>query len=94
MASVINNIIQKGKAEGILEAEERFKQKEKQWYKEKNALNKERNALETENGEMISTFVIIAQKLMLNHGLSARQACDQLGYSANIRKKVLPFLMS
>ncbi|WP_302608045.1 hypothetical protein, partial [uncultured Dubosiella sp.] len=87
MASVINNIIQKGKAEGILEAEERFKQKEKQWYKEK-------NALETENGEMISTFVIIAQKLMLNHGLSARQACDQLGYSANIRKKVLPFLMS
>ncbi|WP_290138685.1 hypothetical protein [uncultured Dubosiella sp.] len=87
MASVINNIIQKGKAEGILEAEERFKQKEKQWYKEK-------NALETENGEMISTFVIIAQKLMLNNGLSARQACDQLGYSANIRKKVLPFLMS
>ncbi len=87
MASVINDIIQKGKAEGILEAEERFKQKEKQWYKEK-------NALETENGEMISTFVIIAQKLMLNHGLSARQACDQLGYPANIRKKVLPFLMS
>ncbi len=87
MASVINNIIQKGKAEGILEAEERFKQKEKQWYKEK-------NALETENGEMISTFVIIAQKLMLNHGLSARQACDQLGYSDNIRKKVLPFLIS
>ncbi|WP_290148129.1 hypothetical protein [uncultured Dubosiella sp.] len=87
MASVINNIIQKGKAEGRREAEERFKQKEKQWYKEK-------NALETENGEMISTFVIIAQKLMLNHGLSARQACDQLGYSANIRKKVLPFLMS
>ncbi|WP_289186544.1 hypothetical protein [uncultured Dubosiella sp.] len=87
MASVINNIIQKGKAEGRREAEKRFKQKEKQWYKEK-------NALETENGEMISTFVIIAQKLMLNHGLSARQACDQLGYSANIRKKVLPFLMS
>nr|WP_304969030.1 hypothetical protein [uncultured Dubosiella sp.] len=87
MASVINNIIQKGKAEGILEAEERFKQKEKQWYKEK-------NALETENGEMISTFVIIAQKFMLNHGLSARQACDQLGYSDNIRKKVLPFLIS
>ena len=94
MASVINNIIQKGKAEGRREAE-------KQWYKEKNALNKEkialnkeRNALKTENGEMISTFVIIAQKLMLNHGLSARQACDQLGYSANIRKKVLPFLIS
>ena len=51
MASVINNIIQKGKAEGRREAE-------KQWYKEKNALNKEkialnkeRNALKTENGE-------------------------------------------
>ncbi len=45
-------------------------------------------------GQMTSTLVVLAQQKMVSEELTAEQACDALGYSDDIRKLVLPYLVS
>lgn len=99
MASVIAHILERGerigeqrgekrgRQLGFQEAERKFERKEKEW-------NKQLHDLTREHNEMISTFVILAQKRMVEQGLSASEALDQLGYPETIRAKVLPFLVN
>lgn len=85
MSSVIAHIEERGRREGILEAEKQFLAEKKSWNQEKKNLTQERD-------EMLFTLVILAQKTMIKLGCSAQNACAQLGYSDSICQKVLPFL--
>ena len=99
MSSVIAHIEERGRREGILEAKKQFMAEKKIWDLEKKSWNQEKKSwsqekkdLTQESGEMLSTLVILAQKTMIELGCSAQNACTQLGYSASICQKVLPFL--
>ena len=81
MSSVIAHIEKRGRREA-----------EKQFLAEKKSWSQEKKDLTQESGEMLFTLVILAQKTMIELGCSAQNACTQLGYSASICQKVLPFL--
>ena len=92
MASVIAHILQRGERIGEQRGEKRgrqlgFQEAERKFEKRLHTLTREHN-------EMISTFVVLAQKRMVEQGLSASEALDQLGYPETIRAKVLPFLVN
>lgn len=107
MASVLDHYFEK-KEKLYLEREQQYLIKEKEYQakeKEYQAKEKEYNEQlkaqtqqiqekDLQLNEMLSTFVRLAQQRMVEKGMSAQEACDTLGYKENIRKLVLPYLIS
>lgn len=96
MASVIAHILQRGERIGEQRGEQRGEKRGRQlgFQEAERKFEKKLHTLTREHNEMISTFVILAQKRMVEQGLSASEALDQLGYPETIRAKVLPFLVN
>ena len=105
--SVLDSLIQSEKTEptkgGVVMAgafeqymntvlEEKMEKEKKAWLLEKQRWDKEKRNRDEEIGEAVSTFVILAQRLMLEEGLSAQEACDRLLLKGKLREKIMKFL--
>lgn len=74
-----------------------LKEKDRQLEEKDQRLEEKDQRLEEKDqqlGQMTSTLVVLAQQKMVSEELTAEQACDALGYSDDIRKLVLPYLVS
>ncbi|WP_289186566.1 hypothetical protein [uncultured Dubosiella sp.] len=93
MRSVIDYIEEKA----YLKFEKKDKEYNRQLKEKDRQLEEKDQRLEEKDqqlGRMTSTLVVLAQQKMVSEELTAEQACDALGYSDDIRKLVLPYLVS
>lgn len=74
--------------------EKEYQTKEKEYHEQLKAQTQQIQEKDFQLNEMLSTFVRLAQQRMVEKGMSAQEACNTLRYKENIRKLVLPYLIS